>query len=164
MKIVWGVDPGIARIGISVLAVEEHRKKLLNLMLIDLTEVEEKGRLGALAKATSFFVDVYPPDIVGMEKLLWGRNVTTALNVAEARGVLKYIFDLKGATIVECLPRVVKASVGASLFGKGKNAVRQAVMELYGAEIATERLPWHAIIDDVIDSVAIALAVVEGDC
>jgi len=164
VSIVWGVDPGTTRVGISVFHVDKDEKSLLNIMLIDLTEEDVEGRLGAIAKTTSFFADLYPPDIVGMEKLVWGRNVTTALSVAEARGVMKYIFSLYNASIVECLPKVVKSAVGAYMFGKGKDAVREAVVQVFSDNIRATGVPWYAIIDDVIDAVAIALAVIEGDC
>ncbi len=164
MSIVWGVDPGTARVGVSIFYVTETEKRLLDLILIDLTGEEIDSRLGTIAKTTSFFAELYPPDIVGMEKLVWGRNVTTALSVAEARGVLKYIFSLYDATIVECLPKVVKAAVGASMFGSGKEAVRDAVIYMFSEDIGATGVPWYAIIDDVVDAVAIALAVIEGDC
>ncbi len=164
MKIVWGIDPGTTRVGIAIFAVDGRKARLLEILLIDLTGTDRGSRLSTIAETTSFLIDIYPPDEVGLEKLIWGRNVTTALEVAEIRGVLKYLFHQRGAQILECLPKVVKASVGASVFGKGKNAVKDAVIHIHSEEIGAGGVPWHAIIDDVIDAVAIGLAVMDGVC
>jgi len=164
VKIVWGIDPGTTRVGIAVFSVAGESVRLLEALLIDLTDTEIKGRLSTIAETTSFLMDIYPPDEVGLEKLIWGRNVTTALEVSEIRGVLKYLFYQRSTHILECLPKVVKSSVGAGMFGKGKGAVRDAVIHIHSEEIGAARVPWHAIIDDVIDAVAIGLAVIDGVC
>jgi len=164
VKIVWGIDPGTARVGISIFTIEGEEVKLIDLILIDLTDILAERRLGIVAEALSFFLDIYTPDIVGLEKLLWGKNVKTALEVAEARGVIKYILSNRNIKIVECLPKVVKSVVGASFFGKNKKAVRNAIVEMFSTEIEGDRVPWSSLIDDVVDSVAIALAVINNAC
>lgn len=164
MKLVWGIDPGVTRIGISVFVVEGEKAKLIDLMLIDLTDISVDRRLGIVAEALSFFLNIYKPDVVGLERLLWGKNVKTALEVAESRGVIKYILISRNIKIVECLPKVVKSVVGASFFGKNKGAVRNAIVEMFSSEIEGDRVPWSFLIDDVVDSVAIALAVIDNAC
>ena len=164
MKIVWGIDPGATRIGVSVFTIEGEKVRLIDIILIDLTGILTERRLGIIAEALSFFLDIYTPDVVGLEKLLWGRNVKTALEVAEARGVIKYILSSRNVKIVECLPKVVKSVVGAPFFGKNKEAVRNAIVEMFSTEIEGDNVPWSFLVDDVVDSVAIALAVIDDAC
>ena len=164
MKIVWGIDPGTARIGISIFTIEGEGVRLIDLILIDLTDILAERRLSIIAEALSFFLDIYTPDVVGLEKLLWGKNVKTALEVAEARGVIKYILSSRNIEIVECLPKVVKSVVGAPFFGKDKKAVRNAIVEMFSTEIKGDNVPWSFLVDDVVDSVAIALAVIDNAC
>jgi len=86
---------------------------------------------------------------VAVEKLFFGRNVTNAISVGQARGVVLVAAALSGANVVEYTPAEVKQSVS----GYG-NAEKRQMQEMVQR---TLNLPEPPHPDDAADGVAIAL-------
>ncbi|MNK99985.1 Crossover junction endodeoxyribonuclease RuvC [compost metagenome] len=94
-------------------------------------------------------MDKYKPDAVALEKLFFNRNVTTAMSVSQARGVLVLAAIQRGLPIGEYTPMQVKQAV----VGYGK-AEKKQVQEMTKIFLKLQAVPKP---DDVADALAIAI-------
>lgn len=89
------------------------------------------------------------PEAMAVETLLFNRNVTTAMQVSEARGVVVLTGARRKLPIIHCTPPQVKMAVTG--YGRADKAqVKAMILRTFGLE----KLPGH---DDAIDAIAIAL-------
>ena len=86
---------------------------------------------------------------MAMEKLFFNRNVTTAMSVGEARGVILLAATLNSIPVFEYTPLQVKET----LSGYGR-ASKSEVKETVKLHLGVEKIKGP---DDVADSLAIAL-------
>ena len=89
------------------------------------------------------------PDVVGVEKLFFNRNVTTAMTVSEARGVILLAAEMNGVPIVELTPLQVKQAV----VGYGQ-ATKEQVIYMTQRLLCLGQQPTP---DDAADALAIAI-------
>ena len=91
----------------------------------------------------------YKPDIMGIEKLFFNRNVTTAIPVGQARGVVLLAAAKNNIPIVERTPMQIKQDVTG--YGKAdKKQVIYMVTKLL-------HLPEPPKPDDTADALAVAI-------
>lgn len=147
---VLGLDPGIARVGVALLAGSPRQPRLLACATITTPRGEDPGaRLVTIAKAVETFIRRFRPDVVAMEKLFFQTNVKTALGVSEARGVLRLTCARAGLRLIEFTPNEVKQAVTGN--GQAdKRAIQKMVRLILGL-----RTPIRS--DDAADAAAIAL-------
>lgn len=149
---VLGIDPGLAITGWSIVDFDKKG----NIDLIDFgavyTEkgIELKDRLKDIYKDMHELIEKFKPEICGMETLLFYNNVTTAIAVGEARGVILLTLSEFNIPLYEFTPLQVKSSVT----GYGKADKRQ-VQENVKTLCHLEELPKP---DDAADAVAVAIA------
>jgi crossover junction endodeoxyribonuclease RuvC len=94
-------------------------------------------------------LDKYNPDTVATERLFFDRNVTNALSVGRAIGVILLAVAQRGLPWMEYTPMQVKTSV-TGYGGADKNQIQQMVVRLLGlAEVPKP--------DDAADALAIAI-------
>lgn len=111
-------------------------------------------RLLALHTGLSRLLDAWRPDLVAVEELFFGRNVTTALSVGQARGVALLAAAQSGVPVAEYTPMQVKQSVSG--WGRAdKTQVQAMVRILLG--LGDEPRP-----DDVADALAVALCALQS--
>lgn len=91
----------------------------------------------------------YKPDAAAIEELFFGRNVTTAVTVGQARGVALLAFAHAGVPIFEYKPVVVKQALAG--YGGADKKQMQEMVKL------TLRLPKPPRPDDAADAVAVAI-------
>jgi len=148
MRIV-GLDPGIGITGWSVL--DASPKPVLHAAGIIKTNVNEVHaiRLTHLRRELLSLLSIYQPKAVSIEKLFFAKNITTAMKVSEARGVLLEATAEQGLTIFEYTPMQVKQAIT----GYGKASKRQVI------DMLRHHLPGSVLHtqDDAADAVAIAL-------
>lgn len=77
----------------------------------------------------SELLDTYQPIIVGIEKLFFLRNVTNGIDVAQARGVMMYLFASRGMIIREYTPLQVKQGITGNGNAK-KPQIQRAVTQI----------------------------------
>ncbi|MNE29751.1 Crossover junction endodeoxyribonuclease RuvC [compost metagenome] len=94
-------------------------------------------------------IDKYKPDAVALEKLFFNRNVTTAMTVSQARGVMVLAATQKGLPIAEYTPMQVKQAI----VGYGK-AEKKQVQEMTRMFLKLQAIPKP---DDVADALAVAI-------
>ncbi len=148
--IILGIDPGIAIVGWGVIESVRGSTRPVAYGAITTpahTKVEE--RLLTIQKDLENIINKYKPDEMAIEELFFNTNTTTAIVVAEARGVILTTAHRLGVKISEYTPLQVKQAV----VGYGK-AEKKQVISMVSSIL---KLPKPPKPDDVADAVAIAL-------
>jgi crossover junction endodeoxyribonuclease RuvC len=94
-------------------------------------------------------LETYQPVSAGIEKLLFGKNVTTAVSVGQARGVTLLALADCGLSITEYTPAEVKQAVA----GYG-NASKAQVQDMVRLLLGLDEVPRP---DDAADALAVAI-------
>ncbi|KAF1683984.1 crossover junction endodeoxyribonuclease RuvC [Veillonella sp. R32] len=149
MRII-GIDPGTAICGYGIIDVEGSRLKTVAYGAITTTPQDTDAmRLEILFNDLSDVLEEFRPDKFGVEKLFFNRNVTTAITVAQARGVILLAANQRGIPIYEYTPLQVKQAV----VGYGKATKEQVIyMTMNMLGIREKIKP-----DDTADALAIAI-------
>ncbi len=146
MKIL-GIDPGTSRIGYGL--IETDGMKLLDYGVIEAKEKTIPGKISTLSKKMSALLADFKPDFAGIEKLYFAKNQKTALDVAQARGVIISLLLQQNIRMAEYSPNEVKAQVT----GYGL-ADKKGVAKMVKAILKISELPGY---DDASDALAIAI-------
>ena len=109
----------------------------------------EPERLKAIYEGLTEIIAATRPQVMSIEKLFFLRNVTTAMSVAQARGVALLVAEQHGLTIAEYTPLQIKQALTG--YGKADKAqVQEMVRVLLGLKTAPKP-------DDCADALAAAL-------
>lgn len=149
MKIL-GIDPGTATTGFGI--VEKKQSKLLSVdygVISTPKNLDMSNRLLILYEDIKEIIDHHKPDVIAVEQLFFARNVTTAIAVGQARGVVLLAAQKADLTIVEFTPLQVKQSVT----GYGQ-ATKKQVQEMVRKILDLSQVPKP---DDAADALAIAI-------
>lgn len=147
---ILGIDPGFAITGYSIIDYIGNKFKL-----IDSGAVTTKAgvsfplRLEKIYDDLAQLIDTYRPDAMSVEELFFNNNVKTAINVAQARGVVLVVGRKKSIPTFEYTPLQVKQAV----VGYGR-ADKMQVQRMVKTILKVEKLPK---LDDITDSMAIAI-------
>lgn len=146
-----GIDPGFDRLGICVLEKDGSKETLLHSSCIITDRKMTFGqRLATLGKELEKVLKKYKPEELAIEKLFFAKNQTTAIQVAEVRGVILYLAQLHSLSVYEYSPPQVKVAVA----GHGKADKRDiAHMVPKILKIPADK----RMLDDELDAIAIAL-------
>lgn len=110
-----GIDPGLASVGYGLVRAEEGRLNLIAHGCIQTESSEPMGkRLAYIFHEIEQLLRQYTPDVGGIEGLYFFRNVTSALPVAEGRGVIRLAFEEAHIELLEHTPNAIKKSVTGS--------------------------------------------------
>lgn len=145
---VLGIDPGLATVGYAVVEAAAMGYRLAEAGVI--TTPPQLGmpqRLQHIYEETIALIKQYAPDSLAVEKLFFKKNVTTGIQVAQARGVV--LLASCGLPLYEYTPLEVKRRVAGS--GKAQKIhIQGMVQRLLG--LGAPPRP-----DDAADAVALAL-------
>lgn len=148
--IIFGVDPGYAIVGYGILRFEHNRFQVLDFGAVTTPAgMEFPQRLKEIYDDLSFLFGKYRPDVMSIEKLFFNTNKKTAVDVAQARGVILLAAKNSGAEVVEYTPLQVKQSV----VGYGR-AEKKQVQEMTKQILGLSAVPKP---DDTADALALAL-------
>lgn len=147
---VLGIDPGYAIIGYGTVEYISNRFRVIEYGAV----TTEAGQLfsNRLLQIYNGVVDVIrrtKPDAMSIEKLFFNTNTTTAIDVAQARGVILLAARENSVPVYEYTPLQVKSSVT----GYGRAEKRQ-VMEMTKSILGLSAVPKP---DDTADALAIAI-------
>lgn len=120
---ILGIDPGYGRTGYAVLRRRSaHATDLLTYGCIE-TDKRKSGerRLADLEAKVQRLLSRYRPSAMAIEQLFFVRNITTAIRVGEARGVILATAGRKRIPVIECSPTETKNAVT----GYGRATKRQ---------------------------------------
>jgi crossover junction endodeoxyribonuclease RuvC len=146
-----GIDPGTAIIGYG-LVQENNDGTLHNVahgVIRTTPDMAMPLRLKAIYDQVTELVALYRPDHAAVEELFFARNVTTALTVAQGRGVILLALQNADVPIAEYKPNEVKMSVT----GYG-NAKKPQMQEMVRMLLGLNEIPKP---DDAADALAIAI-------
>lgn len=144
-----GIDPGTGILGFGV--IDDARKPVLVDAGVIRTPAHqpEPQRLLTIFNGLQEIVQTTKPHVVSVEKLFFARNVTTAMAVSQARGVVLLVAQQHGLPIFEYTPMQIKMS----LTGYGK-ADKKQVQEMVRVILNLKEIPKP---DDCADALAAAL-------
>ena len=144
-----GVDPGLGTAGLAAVEATGGRVRLTwSATIRTPSDLAEAARLRILHDAVRSAVVEHRPAAIAVERLMWGRNTTSAFAVARASGVVLLAAAEAGVPVEEYAPLEVKMAVT----GTGdapKERMRSALERLHGLE-PVPRQP------DAADAVAVA--------
>ena len=144
-----GIDPGTATLGYGVIA-GNTRPRAVDYGVIETDPGEDMAaRLLILHAGVSQLIEEHRPGIVAVEQLFFARNVTTALSVGQARGVILLAAAQHGVPVTEYTPMQVKQAVAG--YGKADKPQMQEMVRII-LNLKTRPSP-----DDAADALAIAL-------
>jgi crossover junction endodeoxyribonuclease RuvC len=151
MTLALGIDPGTATTGYGLVRIEPDGSLVAVTYGVILTpkEATASARLVILYDALRYLISEYHPEIAAVEKLFFSRNVTTALAVGQARGVVMLCLEQAGVQAFEYTPNEIKQAVA----GYG-GAQKKQVQEMVRALLALDSIPKP---DDAADALAIAI-------
>ena len=110
--IILGLDPGTATTGYGVIKKENGDCLPISFGTIETSKELDAGeRLNIIEKELEKIIEKNRPEAAAIEKLFFNRNVTTAMKVSEARGVLINTLTRAGIPIYEYTPLQIKQAV-----------------------------------------------------
>ena len=153
---VLGIDPGTAALGYGI--VERTGGRLREVdhgCLTTSPDLSLPERLLAIHTLVDELLELHEPDLMGVERLFFSRNVQTALGVGQARGVILLAAAQHGTPVREATPNEVKSAIA----GYGA-ADKEQVQRMVQLVLGMSELPRP---DDAADALAIATWVANTD-
>jgi len=151
MKLVLGIDPGTATTGYGL--VHDREDGSLEAVaygtILTPAGMPAHERLSMLFHQLNDLLLLHRPDGCAVEKLFFQRNVSTAIAVGQARGVVMLAIAEAGLDVAEYTPNEVKQAV-AGYGSAGKRQVQEMVRTL----LVLDEIPKP---DDAADALAIAI-------
>lgn len=149
MRII-GIDPGTGILGFGVIDVNNGKNTLVDAGVIRTPVKEDDAvRLHTIYDELSDIIAQTKPDMMSVEKLFFARNVTTAMTVSQARGVVLLCAKQAGMDIHEYTPMQIKQAIT----GYGK-ADKKQMQEMVKIILGLAEVPKP---DDAADALAAAL-------
>lgn len=147
---ILGIDPGYGITGYSIIDYIGNKFKLIDSGAIKTdAKMSFPLRLSEIYTDLNNIIDEYEPDAISVEELFFNNNAKTAINVAQARGVILVVGCQRGIPTYEYTPLQVKQAV----VGYGR-ADKIQVQKMVKSILNVEKLPK---LDDTTDSMAIAI-------
>jgi crossover junction endodeoxyribonuclease RuvC len=148
--IIIGIDPGLARVGYGVIAVNNRKPEAVCYGCIESAKDQRTPeRLLHIYTHLTALMEKFPPDHIAVEKLFFSKNITSAMSVSEARGVILLLAEQHRIPVTEYTPNQVKQAITGS--GRAdKRQMQEMIMRLL-------HLPELPRPDDAADALSIAL-------
>jgi crossover junction endodeoxyribonuclease RuvC len=149
MRII-GIDPGTGIVGFGVIDSDGRRHTLVDGGVIK-TPAHQKidHRLLTIFDAVKEIIELHKPQIMAIEKLFFAQNVTTAMSVSQASGVIILAAAQAKVPTVEFTPLQIKQALTG--YGRAeKSQIQEMVRVLLGLKMCPKP-------DDCADALAVAL-------
>jgi crossover junction endodeoxyribonuclease RuvC len=112
---ILGIDPGLASTGWGVVDCTEGKALYIDHGIIKTKADQPRAeRLFFILQFIRSIIEKYKPMQAAMETLYFGKNVTSAIPVAEARGVISAALAENGIPLFELTPNAIKQGVVGS--------------------------------------------------
>ncbi len=148
--IVLGIDPGYGITGYGLVWYDMGKFRPIEYGTITTdTGAPITDRLPTIYSRICGILDEYRPNVVSIEKLFFGHNQTTVIDVAQSRGCVVLAASMRGIAVREYTPMQVKQAV----VGYGKAEKRQ-VQYMVTKILNLDEIPRP---DDAADALAIAI-------
>jgi len=147
---ILGIDPGTATTGFGLIKETQSRVLTLDYGVISTpANMPMDKRLMIIYDHMNELISKYQPESCAVEKLFFRRNVTTAISVGQARGVILLSLSKNNIPIAEYTPLEIKLAVA----GYGV-AEKKQVQTMVQSILELKSLPKP---DDAADALAIAI-------
>ena len=155
--VILGIDPGYAIVGWGVIQYSGSRFRTLGYGSIQTPAgLPIVDRLEMIYRGMNEKIEKYKPDGMAVEELFFNTNTTTAIAVAEARGIILLSARLCGVEIGEYTPLQVKQAV----VGYGR-AEKKQVISMVTSLLGLKEPPKP---DDTADALAVAVCHAHSAC
>ncbi|MBT4384906.1 crossover junction endodeoxyribonuclease RuvC [Candidatus Peregrinibacteria bacterium] len=149
MRII-GIDPGLAIVGFAIIDLERGKKTLIDVGVIRTApELSISERLLEIYKDMEELLKEYKPEHCSIEQIFFSNNVSTAINVAQARGTILLALEKSKIKIREYSPSAMKLA----MTGDG-TADKKAIQKMLCLELNLDEPPKP---DDAADALSLAL-------
>lgn len=147
---ILGIDPGTGILGFGVIDAQGPKAQLVDAGVIRTPVKEDDAvRLVTIYDELTEIIKQTKPTEMAVEKLFFAQNVTTAMTVAQARGVVLLCGMQAGLKIAEYTPLQIKQA----LTGYGRAEKRQ-IQEMVRVILQLKDVPKP---DDCADALAAAI-------
>lgn len=147
--VILGIDPGTARLGYGVIQ-GGIKPVLLDAGVIETwPDQDMPGRLVTLHESVQELIEEFQPDRLSVETLIFARNVTTAISVGQARGVVLLAAAQGKVPVYEYSPSEIKHAIAG--YGKADKPQMQEMVRLI-LNLSSVPQP-----DDAADALAVAI-------
>ncbi len=147
---ILGIDPGTGIVGFGIIDVNGAKKVLVDAGVIRTPAHQPaQERLITIYNELKEIIEENKPEVMVVEQLFFARNVTTAMTVSQARGVVLLLGEQHGLKLAEFTPLQIKQSIT----GYGK-ADKKQVQEMVRVVLNLKEVPKP---DDCADALAAAL-------
>ncbi|MCL4248752.1 MAG: crossover junction endodeoxyribonuclease RuvC [Anaerolineae bacterium] len=150
-----GIDPGTATVGYGLVR-QLHDGALQTVKYGVITTPAGQPmpeRLRTIYDELTALIEIYKPDQAAVEQLYFGKNITTAITVAQGRGVILLSLSLANLPIAEYQPSIIKQTV-TGYGGAKKPQMQEMVRMLLGLDTVPKP-------DDAADALAIAITAIQ---
>ena len=147
---ILGIDPGVATIGFGLVEADRAKAHMVTYGAITTPAgLPLSKRLYQISNDMESLIGQLKPEVISIEELFFNNNITTGIQVAQARGVILAACAGRGLEPRAYTPSQVKQAV----VGYGK-AEKKQVMEMTRMLLNLSGVPRP---DDAADALAIAL-------
>ena len=148
--IILGIDPGLAIVGYGVIEAQKGAFRPIDCGVINTPKEDTVPiRLNKIYDGMLSLIEKFKPDCIAIEELFFNTNITTGINVAQARGVILLACQQKGLKMYEYTPLQIKQA----LTGYGK-AEKKQIQFMVTRLLNLKSVPKP---DDAADGLAVAL-------
>ena len=149
MKII-GIDPGTAIVGFGVIEKTGSKLQMLDGGVIRTSpDLNDSERLKIIYDELSEIIKQNKPEVMAVEKLFFAQNVTTAMSVSQARGVILLCGEQNSLPVFEYTPLQIKQAIT----GYGR-AEKSQIQEMVRVILRLKEIPKP---DDCADALACAI-------
>lgn len=147
---ILGIDPGTGILGFGVIEAAKGKSRLVDGGVIRTPAKQDDAvRLLTIFEEISDVISTSQPQVMAVEKLYFAKNVTTAMTVAQARGVVLLAGKQAGLEIYEYTPLQIKQALTS--YGR---AEKHQVQEMVRVILGLDEVPRP---DDCADALAAAI-------
>jgi len=147
---ILGIDPGTGILGFGVIEADKSGAQLVDAGVIRTPVHEDDAiRLQTIYEELTDIIVQTKPTVMSVEKLFFSRNVTTAMTVAQARGIVLLCGRQAGLSIYEYTPQEIKMALTG--YGRADKKQMQEMVRIVLKLVETPKP------DDCADAIAAAL-------
>jgi crossover junction endodeoxyribonuclease RuvC len=147
---ILAIDPGFDRVGVAILTGSRERPLLTHSECITTNpKSDHDKRLLTIGARIEEVIGEYNPGTLAIETLFFNKNISSAIGVAEARGVILFQAAQAGLEVAEYSPQAIKLAV------TGFGQANKQQMEVMVRKLIS--LPDKRRLDDELDAVAVGI-------
>ncbi|MDQ7009926.1 MAG: crossover junction endodeoxyribonuclease RuvC [Candidatus Gracilibacteria bacterium] len=146
---ILGIDPGTTTVGFAIIDKEKQDYNIIDFGVFSTTpKISINIKLLEIGNDIKEIIEKYKPDIISVEKLYFQNNAKTAIDVAQARGVVMYEAMKYNLDIQEYTPLQVKKAITGH--GQAKKLQLQRALKII---FKLDKIPKP---DDAADAIGLA--------